>query len=77
MISEIIRNKRENLGLTQADLGKKLKYHGQFISDWERGVSTPPVKALKKLIKVLGADKDAIISALLADYRNNLEGHLK
>lgn len=39
---EIIRQKRKNLGETQAEFGKRFKFSQVAVSDWERGVSEPP-----------------------------------
>ncbi len=41
---------RKSVQLSQADVSRKLGYSTpQFVSSWERGVSAPPVDAVKKL----------------------------
>ena len=41
---------RVKTGLTQREVADKFGYSTpQFISNWERGVSMPPTKALKRL----------------------------
>lgn len=57
-LGNFLKNRRKDLGLTQVDLGKKLGYsNGQFISNWERGLSGPPEKKINKLCRVLGVNK--------------------
>ncbi|MGZ3774671.1 MAG: helix-turn-helix domain-containing protein [Pseudobdellovibrionaceae bacterium] len=50
MLAEFLKQKRVTVGLSQRDVADKLGYSTpQFISNWERGVSHPPISALKKL----------------------------
>lgn len=50
MLSDFLKEKRIAAGLSQRDVADKLGYSTpQFISNWERGVSHPPISALKKL----------------------------
>ena len=50
MLSDFLKDKRMAAGLSQRDVADKLGYSTpQFISNWERGVSHPPISALKKL----------------------------
>lgn len=50
MLAEFLKQKRVTAGLSQRDVADKLGYSTpQFISNWERGVSHPPISALKKL----------------------------
>lgn len=42
-----LRKLRTEAGLSQAEVSLKLGYRSnQFISNWERGISYPPVKSL-------------------------------
>lgn len=51
-LSDLLKKKRISAGLSQRDVADKLGYTTpQFISNWERGVSYPPINALK----ILGA----------------------
>ncbi len=47
-----LRQKRIKKKLTQVSVAKKLDYTSQFIANWERGVSSPPLEALKKIIDI-------------------------
>jgi transcriptional regulator with XRE-family HTH domain len=44
---------REKNGLTYADIADRLgSQSAQFVSNWERIVSTPPMDFLKRLVKI-------------------------
>lgn len=53
---------RQKQGMTQHELAKKLGYTAQFVTNWERGVSNPPVKAIPKLCTILKINKDQLIA---------------
>jgi transcriptional regulator with XRE-family HTH domain len=50
ILANFLKDKRSVAGLSQRDVADKLGYSTpQFISNWERGISHPPISALKKL----------------------------
>jgi len=50
ILASFLKEKRVNSGLSQRDVADQLGYTtAQFISNWERGISNPPINALKKL----------------------------
>ena len=53
-ISEIIKQAREGLGLTQEDLAERLEVSRQAVSKWELGASVPSPENLALLEEVLG-----------------------
>lgn len=53
-IAEIIKQAREDLGMTQEDLAEKLEVSRQAVSKWELGASVPSPENLKILEEVLG-----------------------
>lgn len=53
-ISEIIRQAREGLGMTQENLAEKLEVSRQAVSKWELGASVPSPENLELLEEVLG-----------------------
>lgn len=53
-ISEIIKQAREGLGLTQEDLAERLEVSRQAVSKWELGASFPSPENLALLEEVLG-----------------------
>lgn len=72
-VSMHIKNKREVLGLSQADLAIKLgwlSYAGpQSISNVERGNCQFPLKHVKKLCEVIATPETEMIELLASDYR--------
>ena len=64
-IPEIIRLGREQIGLSQRELGIKLGYsaeHAQrYISNWESGKRPVPLDKLRSLAKALNIPLDFLI----------------
>lgn len=66
--AQFFKNARERQGLTQADVAKVLGYDtAQFISNWERGQSYPPIKATRKLSKLYKVPQDDIFNRILTN----------
>lgn len=58
-LNEFLIQARENKGMTQKHLAKKLGIVSpQLISNWERGLCTPPIKKLNKLSEILEIEFD-------------------
>ena len=53
-ISDIIKQAREELGMTQEDLAERLEVSRQAVSKWELGASVPSPENLELLEEVLG-----------------------
>lgn len=53
-LTTTIKRRRLKLGLTQADLGALVGWHGSRISRLESGKCEPRVKSLRKIAKALG-----------------------
>ncbi len=61
-IGDYFRDRRVDAGLTQADVAQALSLStGQFISNWERGVSMPPMDYLPKLVKLYKMSKSELL----------------
>lgn len=58
---EAIKQKRENLGLTQQDLAEKLFVSRQTVCRWENGSRCPDLVMAKKIAMVLGISLDDLI----------------
>lgn len=66
MLAEFLKEKRLQARLSQGDVSKKLGYTSpQFVSNWERGLSSPPVTTLKKLAGIYGVDAEKMKSTYL------------
>lgn len=64
-VGKFLRDKRVKAGLTQWDVAHHLEYStAQFISNWERGVSLPPLDSLPKLAQFLKVPGREIIDAM-------------
>lgn len=75
LISKTFREARLKQGLNQGQLAQKLGYTSpQIVSNWERGLTTPPVKRLKKLCKVLKLKHGVIVEMFVDEYRKTLLG---
>lgn len=65
-LGEYIKAKRIAAGLAQKDVSDKFGYSTpQFISNWERGVSNPPIGDLKKLAAIYGIDAEELFDIIL------------
>ncbi len=61
-----LKQKRQMAGLSQAFVANKLGYSSpQFVSNWERGVSEPPIETLKKLSAIYEIDVDELFEITL------------
>lgn len=61
-VGAFLRAKRESAGLTQSDVSGELGYGtAQFVSNWERGISMPPMAALPKIAKLYKIEPKAMI----------------
>lgn len=48
---DFLREKRMKAGLSQKEVALGLGYTTpQFISNWERGLSNPPISSIRKLV---------------------------
>jgi transcriptional regulator with XRE-family HTH domain len=56
-LGQYLRQRRFDKGLSQVEVAKKLGYSSQFIANWERGVSSPPMQALKKIVDIYGINQ--------------------
>lgn len=67
-VGKALRHMRILSGLTQRDVALDLGYaSAQFISNWERGISTPPDQALGRLATLFGIKPTRLIDVII-DY---------
>lgn len=79
------KSKHDNLGtflqearvaanLSQWDVAKKLGYTSpQFISNLERGISSPPLKVLKVLVDMYGISSKELIEVVTIEQERVME----
>ncbi len=66
---DLIKEKRIEKGLSQSKLAKALGYStGQFVSNWERGESYPPVDRMAKLSLLFDLEKDILFDLFLKEH---------
>lgn len=62
-LGEYLAKGRESKNITQKTVSEVLNYSSaQFVSNFERGISAPPIKKLKVLMKMYGLDKKKVFS---------------
>lgn len=70
-MARAIKTARSTAGLTQSQLAKKLGYTtSQFVSNWERGASVPPLKTLPKIARHTKTDFKVFRGILSADFNH-------
>lgn len=71
-IGELLKNMRQKSGLTQLALARKLTYStAQFVSNWERGISLPPLDVLPKLCALCKISPKTLVQAIF-EYQGEL-----
>lgn len=68
-----LKERRLAVGLTQAELSKKLKVHVQFVSNWERGACAPPSHCFQQALEVLEVDRDKVVKFMILDSKLIIE----
>jgi transcriptional regulator with XRE-family HTH domain len=72
-MKDFLKSARIRAKLSQRDVSNKLGYTtAQFVSNWERGISTPPVKDLKTLCKMYKVDFEMTVNMLISTKVNDL-----
>ncbi|MGE0633991.1 MAG: helix-turn-helix transcriptional regulator [Pseudobdellovibrionaceae bacterium] len=65
-LSEFLKTKRINADLTQMEVARSLGYSSaQFISNWERGISQPPIDTIKKLCSLYSVKLEDLYDVVL------------
>ena len=67
-LAPFLKDCRVGAGLSQKDVADHLKYDtAQFISNWERGVSSPPISSLWKLAGLYGISAQKLFDVVLEE----------
>ncbi|MES2963227.1 MAG: helix-turn-helix transcriptional regulator [Bdellovibrionota bacterium] len=76
-LNDYLRQKRLDSGLSQLDVAKVLGYSSpQFVSNWERGLVSPPLETIAILIELYKIPSNEVINKILDETRGYLESHL-
>lgn len=77
-ISVFLREKRMAAGLSQAKVARILGYTtAQFISNWERGISEPPMETFRKLARLYSVPVDEMFDAVLKSTIEKVTADMK
>jgi transcriptional regulator with XRE-family HTH domain len=77
-LAELLKKKRLAAHISQKTVAEKLGYTtAQFISNWERGVSQPPVQVLKKIADLYKTSAEELFEALLLTTIQKVKADLK
>lgn len=77
-LSDYLKKSRENVGLSQTFVSSKLGYSSpQFVSNWERGLSHPPLKSLKKIAKLYKLRDKELFDIFVNSYLSEVETDLR
>ncbi|WP_159455656.1 helix-turn-helix domain-containing protein [Pseudobacteriovorax antillogorgiicola] len=73
-IGQLIESHRRKNGITQKYLSESLGYaSNQIVSNWERGLSQPPVDLLPKLATILKIDRNTLFDVIMDCQHGILE----
>lgn len=72
-LGKYLKEKRLTVGLTQAKLGKTLKVHVKFVSNWERGQCAPPSHCFQKALDILEADRVKVVNLMVLDSKKIIQ----
>lgn len=76
-LNDFLREKRINSGLSQLDVARALGYSSpQFVSNWERGLVSPPLETISVLIDLYKIPTNEVVSRILAETKDYLETSL-
>lgn len=65
-LAKFLKDKRNEAGLSQGAVAKKLGYTSpQFVSNWERGLSRPPVATLRKISQIYNISPNEMFDVIL------------
>lgn len=77
-LAEWLRDARESAKLSQSQVAQELGYSSpQFISNWERGLSSPPIPKFKKLCRMYSLSLDEAFERLLNVTLEEVERKLR
>ncbi|MDE6599337.1 MAG: helix-turn-helix domain-containing protein, partial [Oscillospiraceae bacterium] len=63
MISEMIKEIRKNVNMTQDEMAQALYVTRQAVSRWENGDTTPNLETLTQISKMFGVSLDRLLEA--------------
>jgi transcriptional regulator with XRE-family HTH domain len=76
-LAAFLKQAREKAELSQRQVADELGYQSaQFISNWERGISSPPMKTLKQLGELYYVSAEDLYEIMVEDTLRRVEADL-
>lgn len=73
-IANLIKKHRKQVGIKQKEVSAQLGYtSAQFVSNWERGISWPPLKDVNKVCAILKIKPAKLKSLMIKARREEIE----
>lgn len=77
-LANLLKNARMNAGLSQKEVAVVLGYKSsQFVSNWERGLSSPPMATLRRLCRLYKTDEREVFRVIRDIAIEKLESDLE
>lgn len=71
-----LRQKRIKKKLSQVEVAKQLGYSSQFVANWERGISSPPLDVLKDIIDIYGINTKEFFATMTEIQQSYWQRHI-
>ena len=73
-LGKFLKDKRVKADLTQWDVANKLGYSSaQFISNFERGLCSPPLNQLKNIVDLYDLNPDELVDLMMEERQRLIE----
>jgi transcriptional regulator with XRE-family HTH domain len=77
-LNDYLKSKRVESGMSQLDVARALGYSSpQFVSNWERGLVSPPLETIAVLIDLYKIPSVDVVDRILDETRDYLQAHLQ
>ncbi|MBC7386783.1 MAG: helix-turn-helix domain-containing protein [Cryobacterium sp.] len=77
-LGDFLRKSRLNVGLSQKEVASVLGYKSsQFVSNWERGLSSPPIATFRRLCELYRTSESEMFQIVREIAVKKLEDELK
>jgi len=72
-IGNFFKDHRLSKGFSQKDLADELGVNKQFVSNWERGLCSPPMDAVKQITSLLRIPKKNVVTLFVEETEKSLK----
>jgi len=78
VIGTYFKDKRIKSGVSQTELARELGFStSQMISNWERGICSPPMNAVAIMVDLFRLNKKEVITMLVNEHKREIETELR